>query len=91
MEDLYKSNYKIIENHLQNNKELLALIKIFDLIEENQQFKNREIKDQKIFNDKISIKTNSNILNVIHDINNRPKNKYKLKLQKVIKTKKISN
>ena len=91
MEDSYKGNELIIVNDLKQNKEALELRKIFNLIEENQRINKKEIKTNKIFNDKVTINTNFNILNIISDMNNRPKNKYKYKLQKILRPKKETN
>ena len=89
-EDLPKNISLVLENNIQNNEEELILREIFNLIEENQRIKIKEINNEKICKDKITIKSNLNILNKIND-KNKPKNKYKLKLQKIIIPKKITN
>jgi len=90
-EDLPKNISLISEKNIQNNDEELILREIFNLIEENQLIKIKEIKNEKICQDKITIKSNLKILNKINDMKNKPKNKYKLKLQKIIMPKKLTN
>ena len=81
----------ILGNNIKNSEESLVLREIFNLIEENQRIKIKEINNKKILNDKITIKSNLNIFNKINDMKNKPKNKYKLKLQKIIVPKKLIN
>ena len=90
-EDLPKNIPLVLENNIQNNEEELILREIFNIMEENQRIKIKEINNEKICKDKITIKSNLNILNKINDMKNKPKNKYKLKLQKIIIPKKITN
>ena len=90
-EDLPKKIPLILENNIHNNDEELILREIFNLIEENQLIKIKEINNEKICKDKITIKSNLKKLNNINDMKNKPKNKYKLKLQKIIMPKKLTN
>ena len=75
---------------LQNKIYLKVDYFIIFIMEENQRIKIKEINNEKICKDKITIKSNLNILNKIND-KNKPKNKYKLKLQKIIIPKKLTN
>lgn len=90
-EDLPKNIPNILENNIKINEESSALREIFNFIEESQRIKTKELSNKKIFNDKLCIKSNLNVLKKINDMKNCPKNKYKLKLQKIITPKSIFN
>ena len=82
MVEFQKENESFFDKNLDNNEEALALRKLYNIIEENQRIKNKIIKNNNNVIKKIGIK-NSHINSIIGDIN-RPKNKYKLKLQALL-------
>ena len=76
-------------NHFKDNKEALELRQIFNILEEYK-LKNKIEKNKKNdFMDKYYKKENLNI-NKLPIMEIRPKNRYKLKLQKIIIRKNLS-
>ena len=90
-EDILENFPKILENNININEESLVLREIFNKIEENQRIKIKDKNNKIVFTNKFKIRSNLNILNRINDMKSRPKNKYKLKLQKIITPKKLTN
>ena len=82
MVEYQKDIESFFDKNLDNNKEALALRKLYNIIEENQRIKNKIIKNNNNIKKKVGIK-DSYINSIIGDIN-RPKNKYKLKLQTLL-------
>ena len=91
MVDIQKENQSFFDKNLDNNDDAIALRKLYNIIEENQRIKKKTINNTNNFNKKFILK-NSNLNDIIGDINNnnRPKNKYKLKLQTILFKKKIN-
>jgi len=91
MVDIQKENQSFFDKNLDNNDDAIALRKLYNIIEENQRIKKKTINNTNNFNKKFMLK-NSNLNDIIGDINNnnRPKNKYKLKLQTILFKKKIN-
>ena len=90
-EDIPKNIPIILKNNININEESLILREIFNKIEENQRIKIKDKNNKIVFTNKFNIKNNLNILIRINDMKSRPKNKYKLKLQKIIIPKKLTN
>ena len=82
MVEIEKENESFFDKNLDNNEDALALRKLYNIFEENQQIKNKIINNKNNINKKIGIK-NPNIRSIIGGIN-RPKNKYKIKLQALL-------
>ena len=91
MVDIQKENQSFFDKNLDNNDDAIALRKLYNIIEENQRIKKKTLNNTNNFNKKLMLK-NSNLNDIIGDINNnnRPKNKYKLKLQTILFKKKIN-
>ncbi len=91
MVDIQKENQSFFDKNLDNNDDAIALRKLYNIIEENQRIKKKIINNTNNSNKKFMLK-NSNFNDIIGDINNnnRPKNKYKLKLQTILFKKKIN-
>ena len=91
MVDIQKENQSFFDKNLDNNDDAIALRKLYNIIEENQRIKKKTLNNTNNFNKKFILK-NSNLNDIIGDINNnnRPKNKYKLKLQTILFKKKIN-
>jgi len=91
MVDIQKENQSFFDKNLDNNDDAIALRKLYNIIEENQRIKKKTLNNTNNFNKKLMLK-NSNLNDIIGNINNnnRPKNKYKLKLQTILFKKKIN-
>ena len=91
MVDIQKENQSFFDKNLDNNDDAIALRKLYNIIEENQRIKKKTLNNTNNFNKKFILK-NSILNDIIGDINNnnRPKNKYKLKLQTILFKKKIN-
>ena len=91
MVDIQKENQSFFDKNLDNNDDAIALRKLYNIIEENQRIKKKTLNNTNNFNKKLMLK-NSNLNDIIGEINNnnRPKNKYKLKLQTILFKKKIN-
>ena len=72
------------EINLKNNEEALILRKIYNIIEENTRKKDIENNKQSIFVKVNNRNINLNNMNDNIGINNPQKNKYKIKLQKIL-------
>ena len=75
------SEISIPERVLQNNEEALALREIFNIIEDKKINKSNENRNNDII-EKYKIKNIK--IEKLNIINNGPKNRYKLKLQKIL-------
>ena len=75
------SEISIPERVLQNNEEALALREIFNIIEDKKISKSNENRNNDII-EKYKIKNIK--IEKLNIINNGPKNRYKLKLQKIL-------
>lgn len=75
------SEISIPERVLQNNEEALALREIFNIIEDKKISKSNENRNNDII-EKYKIKNIE--IEKLNVINNGPKNRYKLKLQKIL-------
>ena len=91
MVDIQKENQSFFDKNLDNNDDAIVLRKLYNIIEENQRIKKKTLNNTNNFNKKLMLK-NSNLNDIIGNINNnnRPKNKYKLKLQTILFKKKIN-
>ena len=91
MVDIQKENQSFFDKNLDNNDDAIALRKLYNIIEENQRIKKKTLNNTNNFNKKLMLK-NSNLNDIIGNINNnnRPKNKYKLKLKSILLKKKIN-
>lgn len=86
-----RSTVEIIDmDKFKNNEEALELRKIFNLIEGKKLNKAKEISKFNILYEKSDDKENLNF-KILHDFNIRPRNRYKLKLQKIFNRKNLSN
>ena len=70
------------------NEEALALREIFNSLEENKR-NNKEMNNNDKLLKKYNIKINSDFVNLMHNIKNNNKNRYKFKLQKTFCKKNI--
>ena len=85
-----KNNYNHQISNIYNNEEAMVLREIFNIIEDNNKIKEKNKKNNLLYN-KFNIK-NIKLNQLTYEINNNnQKNRYKIKLQKIIFRNKISN
>ena len=83
MAEIRKTVDAFDNNTFKDNKEAFELRKIFNALEENQLKKKSDVKKKIYIFDKYDDKENLNI-NILANLEIRPKNRYKLKLQKLL-------
>ena len=85
-----KNNYNHQISNIYNNEEAMVLREIFNIIEDNNLIKEKNKKNNILY-EKFNIK-NIKLNQLTYEINNNnQKNRYKIKLQKIIFRNKISN
>ena len=85
-----KNNYNDQISNIYNNEEAMVLREIFNIIEDNNLIKEKNKKNNILY-EKFNIK-NIKLNQLTYEINNNnQKNRYKIKLQKIIFRNKISN
>ena len=77
-----------LNSNITLNEEALALREIFNSLEENKR-NNKEMNNNDKLLKKYNIKINSDFVNLMHNIKNNNKNRYKFKLQKTFCKKSI--
>jgi hypothetical protein len=77
-----------LNSNITFNEEALALRQIFNSLEENKR-NNKEMNNNDKLLKKYNIKINSDFVNLMHNIKNNNKNRYKFKLQKTFCKKNI--
>ena len=77
-----------LNSNITLNEEALALREIFNSLEENKR-NNKEMNNNDKLLKKYNIKINSDFVNLMHNIKNNNKNRYKFKLQKTFCKKNI--
>ena len=70
-----------LNSNITLNEEALTLRQIFNSLEENKR-NNKEMNNNDKLLKKYNIKINSDFVNLMHNIKNNNKNRYKFKLQK---------
>ena len=77
-----------LNSNITFNEEALAHRQIFNSLEENKR-NNKEMNNNDKLLKKYNIKINSDFVNLMHNIKNNNKNRYKFKLQKTFCKKNI--